>query len=66
MALFEVTDQSFPAKTGYLIHDSVEIPAGKTLKMDTSPNGEEIVNSTVPSGKVWNVIVHFEITETDA
>lgn len=28
-------------------------------------NGSDILNLEVPEGKVWNMNVHFEITETD-
>jgi hypothetical protein len=39
--------------------------AGKTLKVETSPNGEDVLDITVPSGKVWEVSVTISIKETD-
>lgn len=42
------------------------VAAGKSLKIETTPDGEEILNSTVPAGKVWEVTVVVSLTETDA
>ena len=40
------------------------VPAGKTLKIATSPSGEEIAAGTVPVGKQWAVRVVVSITES--
>ena len=42
------------------------LAAGKTLSIETSPNGEEILNLTVPAGKSWAVSVSVSIHETVA
>jgi len=42
------------------------LTAGKTLKIETSPDGDEILAVTVPVGKVWEVRMHISISETDA
>jgi len=42
------------------------VPAGKTLKIETSPQGDEILSATVPKGKVWSVSIVIDISETDA
>jgi len=47
--------------TGYF-----SMAAGKTLKVETSPQGEDLLNEQVPAGKVWTVVVSVSITETDA
>jgi hypothetical protein len=44
----------------------VSIPVGKSLVVETTPGGEEILKMTCPSGKVWTARVIVEITETDA
>lgn len=44
----------------------VEIPAGRSLIIETSPSGEEILNVAVPWGKQWSVGIAVTVTETDA
>lgn len=39
--------------------------AGQSLKIETSPDGEEILDTQVPNGKVWEVRVSVNITETN-
>lgn len=39
--------------------------AGQGVKIETSPNGESILEETVPEGKVWACKVWVEITETE-
>lgn len=46
--------------------DVFDLAAGKTLKIETSPNGEELLSRTVPEGKTWHVTVFVEICEKDA
>lgn len=46
-------------------HQDLELFEGKILKMETSPNGEEFLNITVPPGKQWNVEISVNITEID-
>ena len=48
-------DQSLSAGS-----DSFEVPAGKALIIETTPNGVEIFNEIVPEGKTW--IVNLSIT----
>jgi|TARA_Y100000310_G_scaffold44408_1_gene41473 hypothetical protein len=40
--------------------------AGKTVKIETSPGGEDILSATVPAGKVWAAHVTVYIEESDA
>ena len=37
--------------------------AGKSLKVETSPQGEDILDVTVPQGKLWEVSVDITIRE---
>jgi hypothetical protein len=57
------------APTGDTLYEGDEtftVVAGKTLKIETSPNGEDILETECPVGKVWSVRVLVEITETNA
>lgn len=44
----------------------LELPAGSRLKIETSPNGEEVLGVVVPAGKHWSVGVVVSVVETDA
>jgi ribosomal protein L2 len=47
-------------------HDAaIDLSAGMILKIETSPDGEEVLNVECPSGKVWRAKVIVEITEMD-
>ena len=46
--------------------EEFEVLAGKTLKIETSPTGEQHLNVSVPAGKKWAVEVTVQIVETDA
>jgi len=51
---------------GYLGNGDFDITAGTHLKIETSPDGKEVMNVVVPEGKKWRVQINLEITETDA
>ena len=53
------------AATLYSGSTTFDIDANKTLKIETSPDGEDILDSTVPVGKKWKVSIKVSITETD-
>ncbi len=40
--------------------------AGQTVKIKTTPNGEEVLVEVVPAGKSWAVHVSVYIEESDA
>jgi len=42
------------------------LTVGQRLSIETSPNGEELLNTEVPEGKVWSVYISVQINETDA
>lgn len=45
--------------------DNIIVPAGKTLKIETTPDGEEVLNVVVPAGKRWVVAIGVDIREED-
>jgi len=47
-------------------HEEFDIVAGKTLRIETSPGGTEVLAVTVPAGKKWRVMIGVEVVETDA
>ena len=47
-------------------HDIMEMVAGQSVKVETSPEGAELLNAECPAGKAWSVRVIVEITEIDA
>jgi len=53
------------AKTRKYGTDEVACPAGRSLKIETSPGGEEILDEECPVGKAWVARVSVEIIETD-
>lgn len=44
---------------------AIAVGAGQAFRVETSPDGEEVLNVTCPDGKVWSIRVIVEITETD-
>ena len=60
----KLKDTSQQAATKYAGRDTITIPGGKTFKIETSPNGEEILNQVVPEGKTWVVDMNVKITES--
>jgi len=45
--------------------DEIACPAGRSLKVETSPAGSELLSEECPAGKAWTVRVHVEIIEVD-
>lgn len=45
--------------------DSIEITSGQTLKIESSPGGEEILDVKVPEGKRWVTTIQVAIQEFD-
>ena len=46
--------------------DEFNLTAGQSLKIETSPRGEEILDIEVPAGKTWTGIVVVDFVETNA
>lgn len=61
-----LTEETRTAKTVKQGNDNFTLVAGKNLKIETSPDGEEVLNETVPAGKSWTVIVSVHVREVDA
>lgn len=59
-----LNDTSITASKTYSGSGSYEVAAGKSLKIETSPNGDDILDVTVPDGKSWKVKIYVKITET--
>jgi len=60
----ELEDKQVPHTQKYAV-GTVALVAGKTLKIETSPAGEEILTAVVPAGKVWSITIVIDVTETD-
>jgi len=59
-----LSTESLPARTSKQGSDQLTLTAGKTLKIETTPDGEEILSATVPAGKTWTVTVSVHVLET--
>ena len=57
----ELTDMSVPARVVSGGRGEFEMVAGKTLKIETSPQGLNILNEQVPEGERWRVVVNVQI-----
>lgn len=60
--------QQRPARVTALIASAseiVELAAGKRLRIETMPDGEEVLDVVVPPGKHWSIGVVVSVTETD-
>ena len=43
----------------------ITVTGGQTLKVETSPSGEEILAETCPENETWSVHIHVQISITD-
>lgn len=43
----------------------ITVTGGQTLKIETSPDGEEILAKVCPEGQAWTVTMHIQISITD-
>ena len=55
-----------PAEVRYEAHGTFTIEPGKSLILETTPDGVEMINEEVPAGKVWRTIISVSVIETDA
>lgn len=44
---------------------SIAVTGGQTLKIETSPGGEDILEEVCPEGETWTVSIHIQISITD-
>lgn len=63
---FQLFELSAPAQTILQGNGAVQIAAGKRLRIETTPDGEELLDVPVPSGKTWAIRVHVYVDESDA
>ena len=62
----ELKDISVEARSVQAGYQLFSVAAGKTLTIETSPQGEDILSVEVPGCKEWVVQINVQITETDA
>jgi len=64
--LMNLASREVAAKTVKYGSYTFDVPVGKTLKIETSPQGLDVLIEAVPAGKTWSVTVTVEIQETTA
>ena len=62
----ELSNQNYDVTKKRSGQDAFDMTAGKSLKIETSPAGEELLNVEVPVGKKWSVSIGVQISESDA
>jgi len=50
-----------PMKRG---DDTFQVAPGQSLRIETSPGGEELLDVEVPAGKVWTCYVYVRVVES--
>ena len=61
----ELTDHEWPSKivkSG--MAETISIPSGQYVKIETGPDGEEWLNITSPPGENWTARIIVELTRT--
>lgn len=61
-----LVDIAIPARIDRQGQATISLAAGKHLKIETSPGGEELLDAVVPSGKVWEADIAVYVKETNA
>lgn len=61
----ELNESTITAKKEISGSDIINVSAGQSLKIETSPNGEETVDMECPEGKQWQVKIDIVVLETD-
>lgn len=62
----ELSEDSVSARKIMVGDDTFTVSAGKSLKVETSPAGEDLLDEECPAGKSWECTIFVRITETDA
>lgn len=61
-----LTTTTLPARTKLTGEQgNIVLPAGRVFKIETTPGGAEVLEVTVPAGKVWTVVISVSIDETN-
>ena len=53
------------SKQSLLDIHSVAVTAGQTLKIETTPDGEDVLEKVCPEGETWDVRISIEINIVD-
>ena len=61
-----LSEYNIPVSRKLIGDEKIDAVAGQSVKIETSPNGEELLDITVPAGKKWYVTLYVKIEETDA
>lgn len=64
--LLTLLDRQVTAQTVHYGSATFAVPVGKTLKIETSPAGVDVLTATCPAGKAWTANVVVQIVESDA
>jgi hypothetical protein len=62
---FELIPDHVEAKSRYQSSGNINMVAGQTIKVETSPGGEEFISWTVPVGKTWVIDMGITVHEED-
>jgi len=61
----ELTTESRAARTYIYGSTQFVLPVGKSIKIETAPDGEELLDAIPPEGKTWQINISVNINETD-
>ena len=64
MELNETVEAARVMKRGY--QSGIACGEGKSITIETSPGGDEILDAECPEGKTWTISVNICIEEMDA
>jgi len=60
-----MTVTKYEDKQSVINLSGITVTGGQTLKIETTPGGEEVLEKACPEGETWTVQVHIQISITD-
>lgn len=60
-----MTVTKYEDKKAVINLSGITVTGGQTLKIETSPDGEEALAEVCPEGETWTVQIHIQISITD-
>lgn len=57
---------TYASRYQYKGEQHVNVSAGQSIKIETSPDGVEVLDMACPAGKKWTAHIFLYIDETDA
>lgn len=57
----ELNEEVLPARNTKQGSTTVTVAAGKSLKIETTPGGEDILDVEVPAGETWTVSINVYV-----